>query len=72
MSIEKRRLILYRYDDDRCGGIAGIQNYEYTTSAQERQLADELAAKYGLRQGEGHICVTDDKGVGIDRLELQP
>lgn len=72
MASEKRRLILYKYESDRCGGIADILNYDFTTLAHERQLADDLAAKHNLRQGEGHICVTDDKGVGIDKLDLQP
>jgi hypothetical protein len=69
---EKRRFLLYAYDSNGCGYIRSTMNYEYTTGSHERQLADELAAKHGLRQGEGHIAVCDDKGCGIDKLDLQP
>ena len=72
MVSEKRRFILYEYGNDRNGHIKDTMDYTFTTLAHERQLADDLAAKHNLRQGEGHIAVCDDKGVGIDKLDLQP
>lgn len=69
---EKRRFILYSYGNDRNSHIVDTEDYEFTTLAHERQLADELAAKHNLRLGEGHIAVCDDKGVGINKLRLEP
>ena len=49
----------------------GCMHYTYKTSAQERQLADDLANHKNMRQGEGYIVVYDlETSEVIDKLEL--
>ncbi len=67
-----RMLQIHRYDGDDAAAVPyGSLVYTYSTAAQERQLADQLAHDKGLRQGEGHIMVYDlNTDEVIDKLDL--
>lgn len=68
-------MLLYRTTHTRHrveGSLVTSKNYVFTTLAHERQVADEFAASYGYRQGDGHIAIVDEDGIGINKLEFQP
>ena len=48
--------------------LVNSRDYEFTTLAAERQIADDLAAIHGLRKDEGYIKIW---GV-INELGLEP
>ena len=70
----KRRIELFEFtnwlrDSARVDSV----EYEFTTLAHERQVADDLAKKHNLRKGEGFILVFDvEKCVVINKLDLAP
>ena len=66
---ELRTMRLYKKRADVPAAVlVNSRDYEFTTLAAERQIADDLAAIHGLRKDEGYIKIW---GV-INELGLEP
>lgn len=69
-----RRIELFEFINWMCDSArVDSVEYEFTTLAHERQVADDLAKQYDMRKGEGFIVVFDvESGEVINKLDLAP